>query len=801
MAIKKQLVADSGILSQGTGTFSNTVTIAGATSANGVTANTVAVTNGVTANTIASNTVSTVTTTSNTFSGNSVTLGSTTANTTAVNSPTINATSIIATTANVGTLNSTGLANVASANIAGSLNVGGATTMSGNVVVNGTLTVQGGVTTITSTQMSVADNIITLNSDYTTAIAPTENAGIEIKRGNASDVGIRWNETSDVWEASDSSGTYARIRRTGETIALGSETTGNYVASATGSGNGLTVSGAGAGAAVTVSIAAANTSTVGTVQLIDSILSANVTTAATPNSVKTAYDAAVSANTLAASKVASVSGTTGRITSSGGTAPAIDLATVVTAGANKTKVSYDAYGRVTAGSDATTTDIGEGTNLYFTNARARAAHSQGTGIIYDSVSGTITNADPGSSQLFFKSIANTSGVVQFAATANQDTMRFANGAGITIAFTSATKSITVTNSGVTGFNTRTGAVTLTQADVTDVLGSYVSTFNTRSGAVTLTSSDVTTALGYTPVDPASSLVTTFNTRSGTVTLSSADVTTALGYTPADSASGIVSSFNTRSGAVTLTSSDVTTALGYTPPASAVSSFNTRTGAVSLTSGDVTGALGFTPASTSAASLTSGTISSARVSGSYNSITSVGTLDDLNVSGNAGVGGGVFAGSGAATNPTFSFSSDGDTGMYRVGTNQIGWATAGSSRMTLSTSTLSVSGSITATGTVTGSSDQRLKKDITPITPEQGLNAILGIEPVTFTRIADNSRSSGYVAQQFMTVAPEQVIEDENGYLAIDVVGASPYHTAAIQYLVSQVNDLRSRLERIEQSGN
>jgi hypothetical protein len=216
------------------------------------------------------------------------------------------------------------------------LNVGGATTMSGNVVVNGTLTVQGGVTTITSTQMSVADNIITLNSDYTTAIAPTENAGIEIKRGNASDVGIRWNETSDVWEASDSSGTYARIRRTGETIALGSETTGNYVASATGSGNGLTVSGAGAGAAVTVSIAAANTSTVGTVQLIDSILSANVTTAATPNSVKTAYDAAVSANTLAASKVASVSGTTGRITSSGGTAPAIDLASVVTAGANKT---------------------------------------------------------------------------------------------------------------------------------------------------------------------------------------------------------------------------------------------------------------------------------------------------------------------------------------------------------------------------------------------------------------------------------------------------------------------------------
>jgi hypothetical protein len=60
-------------------------------------------------------------------------------------------------------------------------------------------------------------------------------------------------------------------------------------------------------------------------------------------------------------------------------------------------------------------------------------------------------------------------------------------------------------------------------------------------------------------------VTSFNTRTGAVTLTSADVTTALGYVPASS-TAVVSSFNTRTGAVTLTSADVTAALTYVPVA-------------------------------------------------------------------------------------------------------------------------------------------------------------------------------------------------------------------------------------------
>ena len=42
-------------------------------------------------------------------------------------------------------------------------------------------------------------------------------------------------------------------------------------------------------------------------------------------------------------------------------------------GATKTKITYDSKGLVTAGADATTTDIAEGTNLYFTDERAQDA--------------------------------------------------------------------------------------------------------------------------------------------------------------------------------------------------------------------------------------------------------------------------------------------------------------------------------------------------------------------------------------------------------------------------------------------
>lgn len=50
----------------------------------------------------------------------------------------------------------------------------------------------------------------------------------------------------------------------------------------------------------------------------------------------------------------------------------VDKNTAIT-GATKTKITFDAKGLVTAGADATTSDIAEGSNLYYTDTRARAA--------------------------------------------------------------------------------------------------------------------------------------------------------------------------------------------------------------------------------------------------------------------------------------------------------------------------------------------------------------------------------------------------------------------------------------------
>ena len=69
----------------------------------------------------------------------------------------------------------------------------------GDVEVQGNLSVQGTVTTVNSETISLADNIIDLNSNVTTG-TPTENAGFRVMRGDEPAAQIRWNEGMDHWE-------------------------------------------------------------------------------------------------------------------------------------------------------------------------------------------------------------------------------------------------------------------------------------------------------------------------------------------------------------------------------------------------------------------------------------------------------------------------------------------------------------------------------------------------------------------------------------------------------------------------
>lgn len=124
----------------------------------------------------------------------------------------------------------------------------------------------------------------------------------------------------------------------------------------------------------------------------------------------------------------------------------------------------------------------------------------------------------------------------------------------------------------------------------------VASFNTRTGAVVLTSADVIGAGGAPAASPGLTGVPTAPTAAvGTSTQQIATTAFVLAEIAASTAG--VASFNGRTGAVTLTAADITGASGATEAyvnaavAASVVSFNGRTGAVTLTANDISAAGG------------------------------------------------------------------------------------------------------------------------------------------------------------------------------------------------------------------
>jgi len=83
--------------------------------------------------------------------------------------------------------------------------------VSENVVITGDLTVNGTTTNIDTTNLVIEDNLILLNKNETGAGVTAGSAGVEIERGSANNVQIRWNETSDRWETTTNGSTYIEI--------------------------------------------------------------------------------------------------------------------------------------------------------------------------------------------------------------------------------------------------------------------------------------------------------------------------------------------------------------------------------------------------------------------------------------------------------------------------------------------------------------------------------------------------------------------------------------------------------------
>ena len=132
-------------------------------------------------------------------------------------------------------------------NLVLSANGTGVVAVSDSLTVSGDLTVSGTTTTVNSETISLADNIISLNSNFTSG-SPTEDSGISITRGGSTAKTLLWDETNDKWTVGSETfvaGTFegnltgnvtgtvsgnagsATVLATARTIALGGDVSGS----------------------------------------------------------------------------------------------------------------------------------------------------------------------------------------------------------------------------------------------------------------------------------------------------------------------------------------------------------------------------------------------------------------------------------------------------------------------------------------------------------------------------------------------------------------------------------------------
>ena len=112
-------------------------------------------------------------------------------------------------------------------------------------------------------------------------------------------------------------------------------------------------------------------------------------------------------------------------------------------------------------------------------------------------------------------------------------------------------------------------------------------------------------------------------------------------------------------------------------------------------------------------------------------------------------------------------------------------------------TIDKEGNVTATGTINGSSDARLKTNINTMTG--ALDNVLKLRGVTFNwKESSNARLQyGFIAQEMEKVFPDLVGTDSNGFKTINYSGVIPVLTEAIKTQQEEIESLKSENEQLK----
>ena len=264
-------------------------------------------------------------------------------------------------------------------------------TASGNMIVGGNLTVQGTTTSVNSTTVEISDNILVLNKDATSG---TLDAGIVVERGSDGDKQFIWDETNDRWSTD------------GESLAA--SIIGNVVGNVTGTVSSIANHD-------TDSLSEGSSNLYYTSARFDAALAASDTDDLSEGSSNLYFTSARSEASfdtkLAAADSDDLSEGSSNLYFTNARADAViaaasvgDLSdvdissiaggnTIVWDGVNNTFTTadhFDSADFATAVAALDTNDIAEGTNLYFTDARARGAISAGGDLAYNSTTGVMS---------------------------------------------------------------------------------------------------------------------------------------------------------------------------------------------------------------------------------------------------------------------------------------------------------------------------------------------------------------------------------------------------------------------------